>query len=104
MELFDWIWNQVNQVLNVPYLLLFMLVSYLIKKYLEAWLNKITGMKWKTVYTVFFIATAFAVPFLLWIPGPVDTIPNWVKVVITYCVGTSLHELFFVWLEKKIAG
>ena len=90
-------------VLNVPYLILFMLVSYLAKKYLESFLQKITNMRWKTVYSVFIIASLLAVPFSF-MPEVDHTLPVWVKTAISYCVGTSMHELFFSWVEKKVTN
>jgi len=95
MEWLDKIWGQLDTYLSIPYLLMFMLLSYLVKKYFGTLLQKITKFQWKTVYTVLIIATLLAVPFLVF------SEEGWMKIFITYAVGTSLHELIFGWLEKK---
>ena len=93
----DWlttIWSQIATYVSVPYLLTFVLLSYFVKRYFEEFLEKITKSKWKTVYTVLILATITAVPFLLW------TDISWVKIVFSYALGTSLHELIFKHVEK----
>jgi hypothetical protein len=96
MEWLDKIWSQLDIYLSIPYLLTFMFLSYLIKKYFSTLLEKITRFEWKTVYTVLVIATLLAIPFLLF------TEEGWVKIFITYAIGTSLHELVFGYIEKKL--
>ena len=98
MEWLDDIWRQVSTIVSVEYMVIFMLLSYIIKRYFESILNRITGMKWKSVYTVLIIATLVAIPFLIW--GD----QGWTKIAVSYTVGTSLHELIFNWLEKKIVA
>ena len=95
MEIFDWIWSQVNMFISVPYIVIFMLISYLVKEHFETFLNKITKIEWKTVFTVLIIAAIVAIPFLLF------TNEGWQKIAVTYCVGTSLHEIAFKWIAKK---
>lgn len=95
MEWLDQIWQQIAQYVSPIYLLTFMLLSYLIKRYFTEWLMKITNMKWKTVYTVLILATIIAVPFLVF------TKETWVQILFSYALGTSLHELIFTWVESK---
>lgn len=94
-EFLDLIWSNISEYISIPYLIVFMMLSYLVKKNFHDLLNKITNMKWKSVYTVLIIATVLAVPFILW----TDT--TWEKVLVTYAIGTSLHELLFGWIEDK---
>lgn len=95
MEWLEQVWQQMGEYISVPYLLIFMLLSYFIKKYFGEWLSKITNTKWKNVYTVLFIATVTAIPFLFW------SQEDWVKILFSYAVGTSLHELVFNFIEDK---
>lgn len=96
MEFLEKIYDYVDQFIAVPYLLIFMFLSYLVKKYFEAGLDAITKVKWQTVYTVLIIATIVGIPYALIVKEDI------MKVIITYCVGTSLHEALFGILEKKI--
>jgi vacuolar-type H+-ATPase subunit I/STV1 len=95
MEWLDQIWQQFVQYISIPYLLTFMLLSYLVKKYFSDWLGRITNMKWRTVYTVLILATIVAIPFLFFTG---ETIA---QVLFSYALGTSLHELCFKWIEEK---
>jgi hypothetical protein len=36
-----------------------------------------------------------AIPFLIW------SEETWVKILFTYALGTSLHELIFKWIDGK---
>jgi hypothetical protein len=67
----------------------------MVKRYFGELLQKITKFHWRSVYSVLIIATVTAVPFLLWVEGT-----TWVKVLFSYALGTSLHELLFRYLEK----
>lgn len=96
MDFMNQIWGQVINYVSVPYLLIFILAAYLVKTYLGVLLQKWTKFHWKPVYTVFAIATLIAVPFLLF------SEEGWVKILFTYCLGTSLHELIFQFIENKI--
>jgi hypothetical protein len=98
MEWFDQIWSQVAEYINIPYLLIFILLSYLMKRYVEEILQSITKFNWQTVYTVLIIATVLAVPFFLF------TDATWVDILFSYAVGTSLHELIFKWIEVLFAS
>ena len=95
MEWLDQIWGQIIEYICIPYLLIFMLLSYFIKTYMGDWLMAITNMKWKTVYTVLILATITGIPFVLF------TEYSWAQILFSYALGTSLHELIFKWLEDK---
>lgn len=94
MDWFKEIWNQVSVYINIPYLLIFVLLSYFVKHYFGELLQKITKFEWKCVYTVLIIATIFAVPFLIW------TETSWVQIIFSYALGTTLHELIFNHIER----
>jgi len=98
MEWAEKIWEQVDLYISIPYLAVFMLLSYSVKKYFGEMLQKITRFDWKTVYTVLALATLVAIPFVIF------SDESFVSLVITYCVGTSAHELIFNKIEKKISG
>jgi hypothetical protein len=67
----------------------------MIKKYFGQFLKSITRFKWETVYTVLIIASIIAIPFALW------SEEGWIKLLFTYTLGTSLHELIFTKIENK---
>ncbi len=94
MDWLDLIWTQVAEYINVPYLLIFILLSYFVKKYFGKLLQKVTKFNWLSVYTVLVLATLVAIPFLLWTESP------WVEILFSYALGTTLHELIFHWIEK----
>jgi cell shape-determining protein MreD len=80
--------------LNVPYLLTFMFLGYLVKRYFQTILNTLFKREVRLVFVVLILATIVAIPYLLFKA-------EWQKILLTYCVGTSLHELFFTWIENK---
>jgi hypothetical protein len=94
MEWIELVWNEITIYISVPYLLTFILLSYLVKRYFEIFLTALTRVRWKTVYTVLIIATLTAVPFLLW------TEIEWTEIVFSYVLGTSFHELLLGFIEK----
>ena len=94
MDWLDLAWTQVANFINVPYLLIFILLSYAAKKYFGTILQTITKFNWQTVYSVLGIATIVAIPFLIWSDA------TWVEILFSYALGTSLHELIFTWVEK----
>lgn len=98
MEFLEKVWEQMALYVSVPYLLIFMLLAYFIKKYFEAGLTKLFGIKFHMVYVVLILATLLAVPFFIWSDEGV------VKILATYAIGTSLHELIFQWIEKKFTS
>lgn len=88
--------TKIGQLIVWPYLISFMFLSYLVKKYVQKWLTTFTRIKWKLVYTVLLLAAIISIPFLLF------TDYGWEKILVTYTIGTSLHELFFTWVEKQL--
>ena len=79
-----------------PYLILFMLLSYLVKTHLGDFLQKITKFEWKSVYTVFIIAAALAVPYAILQDE------NWLSMLLTYTIGTSFHEILLKYLIEGL--
>jgi len=94
MEWLNEIWLQVANYISVPYLLTFMLLAYFVKSNFNKGLQLITKFDWKPVFTVLIIATLVAIPFLIW------SDETWVKILFSYAIGTSLHELIFKYIEK----
>lgn len=94
MDFLNEIWLQIAAYVNVPYLLTFMLLAYLLKRYFGLLLLQLMP-QWKTVYTVVLLATLVAIPYLIW----VDV--SWEKILFSYALGTSMYELIFKWLDKK---
>jgi hypothetical protein len=94
MEWLNEIWLQVAEYVSVPYLLTFMLLAYLVKYNFGKALQKITKFDWKPVFTVLIIATLVAIPYLIW------SDETWVKILFSYAVGTSLHEIILTHIEK----
>ena len=82
-----------------PYLIIFILLSSVVKKNFGKLLGKITRFEWLPVYTVLIIATVVAVPYGLLVEDS-----NWVAIVVTYALGTSFYEIVYGWIESKIAG
>jgi hypothetical protein len=99
-QLLETIWDDFLQeiVKNIDgiYLCTFMLLSYLVKKHFGGLLQKITKFEWKPVYAVLIIA------FITGIAFKICSDITWVKLVFTYTLGTSLHEIIFEFVEKKI--
>lgn len=96
MNWVEYLYDQISIHISVDYLLVFMFLSYTVKKHFEHLLQKITKSNWKTVYSVFLIASIIAIPFLIW------SDESWVKIGVSYAVGTSMYELLFEFLEPKI--
>lgn len=88
--------NNIMDYINPFYLGSFMLLSYLIKRYFQASLSNTIKRNIKTVYIVLIIAAIVAIPFLIY------DFPNWPKILFSYTLGTSLHEVIFEWIEKRI--
>jgi len=70
-----------------PYLLIFIMLSYLVKNAFGDLLQKITKFTWKSVYTVLVLATVIGVPYAIF------TEVTWIQIAVTYALGTSFHEL-----------
>ena len=79
-----------------PYLLIFILLSYLIKKNFADLLQKVTKFEWKPVYTVLVLATLVGIPYGIWGEA------NWIQIVITYALGTSFYELFLYAIVEAV--
>jgi len=79
-----------------PYLLIFILLSYLIKKNFSELLQKATSWDWKPVYTVLILATIVGVPYGIF--GDV----TWIQILVTYTLGTSFYELFLDAIVKAV--
>lgn len=92
MEWLDQIWQTVLEYINVPYLLTFMLLAYLVKRYFQGFILNKWKQEIKSVFIVLVIATVVAVPYLVF--GV-----EWQKVLFSYALGTSLHELILNWFE-----
>lgn len=88
--------SELMALLVWPYLFLFLLLAYTLKDKLKFILSWFSKLKWKTRYTVFLIATLTGVLYY----ATVEV--SWVDLVITYCVGTSLYELLFTWIEINL--
>jgi hypothetical protein len=99
-QLLETIWQdfilKVSGNIDGMYLCTFMMLSYLIKKHFGEMLERMTRSRWKLVYTVLIIATVLAFPFTYF------TEATWVQIFFTYLLGTSLHEVIFGFVEKKI--
>jgi uncharacterized membrane protein AbrB (regulator of aidB expression) len=71
-----------------------MLLAYGFKHYFLGLFQKlIPGIR--MVYVVFILALLVAIPFYFW--GVSVRL-----LLITYAIGTSLHELLFQWIEKRL--
>ena len=79
-----------------PYMVIFILFAYLIKKILGDFLQKITKFKWQSVYTVLVIATIVGIPYGIF------TEATWVGILVTYTIGTTFHETIFKFIAGKI--
>lgn len=93
MELFEKLWESINIYIDVPYLFTFMLAGYCVKKYFGPLLK---SKMFKIVYVVLILAAVLAVPYVLL------GYTGWREALFTYTLGTSLHELFFKFIEKKL--
>ncbi len=69
-----------------PYLLIFLMLSYLVKNAFGDLLRKVIPA-WKTVYTVLILATVIGIVYAIF------TEVTWIQIAITYALGTSFHEL-----------
>lgn len=90
---FAQILDQVMNYIDPAYLLTFMLLAYAFKHYFLGLFQKLIPAI-RMVYVVFILALLVAIPFYFWgVPARL--------LLITYAVGTSLHELLFQWIEKR---
>ena len=79
-----------------PYLLIFVMLSYLIKNAFGDLLQSVTRFNWKPVYTVLILATIVGVPYAIF------TEVTWTQILITYALGTSFHELILGSIVKAV--
>ena len=82
------------EVVNLDYLITLMILAYMIKRYFKAFVDKIIKKDVPMVYVVMTIAVIVAVPFAIWMDVSIY------KLIVTYAVATSFHELIFGWIEK----
>ena len=92
MEWLDQIWQQMEEYISIPYLLSFMLLAYLVKRYFQGFILKKWKQQIKSAFIVLVIAAIIAIPFL--VCGS-----EWQRVIFSYAIGTSLHELIFNKIE-----
>lgn len=86
--------NQIELYLNIPYLLTFIVLGYLIKKHFKSSLSRLFEKDIQMVYVVLILAALVAVPY--YFCGT-----EWQKLLFSYALGTSLHETIFSLIEKK---
>lgn len=92
MEITEQIYNEIIKYLDIPYLLAFMAFGYMFK---HLFLNIIVLITKKDLYKskvvknliIFFIGTLIAIPF--WYGFKHDKM----ILFVTFCVGTSIHDL-----------
>lgn len=89
--------QQLIQHIDLYYLCALLTLSYTLRDVGIAWLNKITKTS-QRVYVVLIIAALLAIPFY------VNNSHNecGMKLLLTYCVGTSLYEVFLKQFESII--
>lgn len=94
-QILDQLWTGIVNYINLPYLLTFMLFAYLVKRYFKQAIDTIFKRDVKLVFIVLIIATLLAIPYYFFVKN------DWVRLLFTYTLGTSLHELIFTWIENK---
>ena len=87
MEALNELFSNIAQYIDIPYLLTFMLISYMV--------NNNFVFKIKTVFLVAIIALIVAIPYYFVVKIELS------QLIFSYTLGTSLHELFFKWIENK---
>lgn len=88
-------YTAIKTYIDVPYLIVFMMFSYAFKGILTQWLSAIFKAKIKKVFSVFVLGTIIGVFFVFVLHS------DFSKSIITWSVGTSMHELIFSWFEKR---
>ena len=79
-----------------PYMVIFVLLAYIVKKAFGDLLLKMTKIKWKPVYTVLILAAIVGIPYGIF------TDVTWVQILVTYTLGTSFHEIILDTIIKLI--
>lgn len=88
-------YSAIAKYIDVPYLIVFMMFSYAFKGILAQWLSTILKTKVKKVISVFILGTIIGVFFVFVLHS------DFSKSIITWSVGTSMHELIFSYIEKR---
>lgn len=110
----NYIFDKISNYLNLYYLFTFIFLGYLIKEYFRVIVNSLFNMLYffvkknifrkkiiecnnkeiSMVHIILILAMLVAIPFLL-------TGVDWQKILLSYTVGTSLHETIFTFIERK---
>lgn len=91
----------INQYIELPYLVLFVFLTYGLKDLFVSLVRGIIGMQVPIKYVVFYIATALALPYW-YIADMVESPTNPMKLLVTYAVGTSLYDMILDGLISRI--
>jgi uncharacterized membrane protein YfcA len=89
------LYTTLEKYIDIPYLIVFMMFSYAFKGQLTTFLSNVLKTKIKKVFSVFLIGTLVGVFFVAYLKT------DFLKSIITWSVGTSMHELIFSWFEKR---
>lgn len=84
----------VEHYIHLPYLVVFVLLTYALRDLVCALLSGLFRRNVPTKYAVFIFATFVAIPFWFY------TDP--IRLLVTYAVGTSFYELIIQSLERSI--
>ena len=93
-EIINQIFIEITKYIDYGYLFTFVFLGYLVKKYFQGLLKKWFKKEIKLVYVVLILAAIVAIPYLI-------TGFEWQKILFTYTLGTSLHEVLFSRIEEK---
>jgi ribosomal protein L23 len=89
------LYTTLEKYIDIPYLIVFMMLSYAFKGSLTNALSSLFKTKVKKVFSVFLIGTITGVFFVMSLKT------DFLKSIITWSVGTSMHELIFSYIEKR---
>jgi len=87
--------HQIQLWIDIPYLVMFISISYLVKRHFGEWARRVTGQRVKTVHIVLIIALVTGILFYFFS----ETL-RWEQILLTYTLGTSLHEVLFKYVEN----
>ena len=87
---------RLTELIEWPYLAIFILLSHMVKKHFKELLDKITGANWKPVYVVLILATLLGILYGVFVEGV-----SWVNLLLTYALGTSFYETILDFINKK---
>lgn len=93
-----------EQYIHLPYLVVFVLLTYGLKDVATLVTRNLTGVNVPTKYAVFIFATLLAAPFWFYVDP--------LRLLVTYAVGTSFYDLIIEatvdgiknWINKKRNG